>query len=224
MDGTRTYLIGQGRVAVVDPGPPIPQHLDDITAALAGAEAVTILLTHAHGDHAGGAADLADRLGVETWGPGGSRAIHDGARFDTDAGSLAAVSTPGHAEEHYCFHSESLGAVFVGDLILGKGDTTWIGEYPAGVGDYLDSLDRVEGLGATVLYPGHGPPLEEASEAIGRFRAHRSARIDQVRAFLASEPSASVDEVLAVVYADIPGGLGRPARQSVEAILHYLSR
>lgn len=224
LDGTRTYLIGRSRVAVIDPGPASPTHVDRIAGALDGAEAVTVLLTHGHGDHAGGAPDLAERLGVETWGPGGTRALDDGASFPTDAGELRAVATPGHAEEHYSFFLPALGAAFVGDLILGEGDTTWVGEYPAGVGDYLDSLDRVEGLGAAVLYPGHGPPLEDPTEAIGRFRAHRSTRIEQVRAFLVSRPSASVEEVLAVVYADIPGGLGRPARQSVEAILHYLSR
>ncbi|NNF28632.1 MAG: MBL fold metallo-hydrolase [Gemmatimonadetes bacterium] len=222
MDGTRTYLVGTGRVAVVDPGPDISQHLDDIVAGLEGAEAVTVLLTHEHGDHAGGAPALADRLGIDTWGPGGSRALEDGMSFETELGTLRAVATPGHTEEHYCFHLESLGAVFVGDLLLGRGDTTWIGEYRGGVADYLESLDRLEELGPRTLYPGHGPPLSDPAEAIGRFRAHRRARIDQVRQVLASSPSASVDEVLGVVYADVPEALWGPARRSVEAILDYL--
>lgn len=224
MDGTRTYLIGDTRVAVIDPGPPIPRHLDDIARALDGAEAVTVLLTHDHGDHAGGAQTLSERLGVEAWGPGGSRAVADGASFETDAGTLEAVATPGHTAEHYCFHARALGAGFVGDLLLGKGDTTWIGEYPGGVADYLDSLDRLERLGLRILYPGHGPPLTDPQGAIGRFRTHRQARIEQVRQVVASNPAASVDQVLAAVYADVPEALWGPARRSVEAILDYLDR
>ena len=224
LDGTRTYVVGDRRVAVIDPGPQDEGHLESITGLTARAESVVILLTHDHADHAAGATALAEMVGGLVYGPGGPGAVEDSSRFGTDAGALVAVSTPGHTEEHFCYHLPEAGAVFVGDLLLGEGDTTWVGEYDGGVADYLASLVRLETLEAGVLFPGHGPPLVDAAGAIARFRGHRTARIDQVSQVLDELQDASVAQILERVYGGIPESLLPAARRSIEAILDYLGQ
>jgi len=66
--GTRTYIVGRGEVAVVDPGPEHPGHLEAILAALEPGERVShIVLTHTHIDHSPGVPALKARTGAQTW-------------------------------------------------------------------------------------------------------------------------------------------------------------
>src|SRR4051794_1758823 len=89
LEGTNTYLVGEGPCAVVDPGPDDEGHLEAVRAAAAARGGVgLVLLTHSHGDHADGAG----RLGVEPVYP------RDG---EVNAG-LETVGTPGHAPDHVC--------------------------------------------------------------------------------------------------------------------------
>lgn len=188
---------------------------------MAGAEKVVILLTHAHADHTAGAAGLARILGAEVLGPGGERDLEDGQAFATSAGELVAVSTPGHARRHFCFHLPAAEAVFVGDLVLGEGDTTWVGGYPGAVAHYLASLDRLEALEPRVLYPAHGPAVRDPSDAIGRFRRHRLSRIEMVRRAL-DDGHADPAAVTRHVYGALPPDIHAMAVASTEAILDYL--
>ena len=221
LDGTRTHIVGDDPAAVIDPGPQIASHLTALARVLDRASRVVILLTHDHADHAAGAEELAALTNAAVHGPG-AREIEDGETFDTSAGPLIAVSTPGHSRRHFSFHHPESAAVFVGDLLIGTGNTTWVGEYPGGVADYLDSLDRLEGLGATTLYPAHGPPIRNAAAAIRRFRRHRLSRIAQVRRASArgcSEPA----EITRQVYGPLPPPLRAMAEAGVAAMLDYLS-
>ncbi len=222
-DGTRSYVVGDRAAAVIDPGPVLDGHLAALAAAVARADAVVVLVTHGHGDHAAGAGDLAERIGAEVWGPDAGRDIDDGQAFTTDRGELVAVSTPGHSRRHFCFHLPARGAVFTGDVILGVGDTTWVGEYPGGVADYLASLDRLDALGARVIHPGHGEPLHDPAEAIARFRRHRTARIDQVRHAVSQTGGTDARTLARHVYGALPRDLFEMAVSGVEAVLDYLS-
>ena len=208
---------------VIDPGPPLDDHLAALAAELRSAAEVRVVATHAHGDHAGGAATLARRLGGEPWGAGAGRDLRDGQELSTDWGPVVAISTPGHSRHHFCFHQPDLGAVFTGDLVLGRGDTTWVGEYAGAVAEYLSSLDTLESLGARVLYPGHGPPLADPAEAISRYRAHRLRRIEQVRRALARTGSSDVRALAREVYGELPPELFAMATAGVEAALDYLA-
>ncbi|MGI9627538.1 MAG: MBL fold metallo-hydrolase [Longimicrobiales bacterium] len=221
--GTNTYVVGSSRVAVIDPGPDLPEHRASVVERVASADSVVILLTHDHADHIGGTGALGSRLRTESRGPGGDLPVRDGDRFGTDAGVLVALSTPGHTMEHYCYHLVDADAVFVGDLLLGEGDTTWIGEYRGGVGDYLRSLDLLEQLGPGRLYPGHGPVIDDPLPRIDRFRKHRTERIDQVRAALNTAPDASLEDLVVSVYPELPPNLRSAARYSVQAIVDYLA-
>ena len=199
-----------------------------VASAAQGAEAASILVTHGHPDHAPGAAGLARALqavgiAVEVLGPVGvegiGRPLTDGDRVPTDDGDLVAVETPGHARAHLSFHWPERDALFAGDLVLGKGDTVWVGEYAGAVADYLRSLECVRALGVRVIYPAHGPPLEDPDDALDRFEQHRLERIREVEAALAEHPRAGVDELLDLVYGrELPAAVRRAARMSMEAL------
>ena len=236
LDGTRTYIVGEQRPVVIDPGPDIEPHLEAIIEALAGATPEAILLTHAHSDHSGCAEKLARRCAAPVRMAAGALKpgnlsqtvlhLEKDEVISTDAGELRCLPTPGHAPEHVAFvwagaAGEQL-AVFVGDLLLGEGDTTLVADPEGNVGDYLRSLDLLEGLNPPRLYPTHGPPIEAPAEAIARFRDHRKERITQVEEAIAADPSADASQVVDLIYGP---ALHPETRQlavaSVEAILRY---
>lgn len=236
LDGTRTYLIGRRRVVVVDPGPAEPSHVDAVASAVAGAESIDIIVTHQHADHAGAARTLAERVGGRVWA--GSAATHeppvgfeiaaDGRVFETDDGRLSVLATPGHTPDHIALiwaqpSGERVG--FVGDLLLGEGDTALVAAPEGDVADYLQSLDRLEAMRLTRLYPAHGNPLTDPSEAIRRFRAHRLQRVEQVRKILGGEPGAPTPRIVESLYGKaLPARVLQAAHGSVEAVRIYLHR
>jgi len=107
-------------------------------------------------------------------------------------------------------------------MILGEGNTTWVGEYAGAVAEYLASLDRLEALDAEVLYPGHGKPVRDPAAAIARFRQHRLKRIDQVRRAVANTGSTDARTLTPHVYGDLPPDLFAMAASGVVAMLDYL--
>lgn len=228
LDGTRTYRVGVEDVALVDPGPLVPEHVEALAAWVEGARTVRILLTHRHGDHADAARPLAELVGAEVLGPQGGedvdRSLADGDRVATDEGELVAVSTPGHARHHLSFHWPGRSALFAGDLVLGRGDTTWVAEYPGCVADYLRSLARLGALDLDVIYPAHGPPLTDVPAALRRFEQHRRARVRQVQRALDEDPSANLEDLVARVYGDtIPPEMIGAAKRSVAALVEFVA-
>lgn len=239
LDGTRTYIVGRRRPLVVDPGPALAEHLGAVVRALEGAIPAALVVTHAHADHSGAAAELARRTRASIrMAPG---AIHgvpipsamvelagDGDRIELDDGVAELMATPGHAPEHLSVHwtggsAHPGGAVFVGDLLMGEGDTALVAPPEGDLGRYLASLDRVESLGADVLYPAHGPPLRDPAEAIRRYRAHREARIEQVRRALAAHPDADAERLVSTIYGEaLDPALREAAAGSIRAVMGYL--
>jgi glyoxylase-like metal-dependent hydrolase (beta-lactamase superfamily II) len=240
LDGTRVYLVGRARVAVIDPGPADARHLDRLTAELRGAEVVGIVLTHAHADHAAGAAALARRTAAPLMMARGALAppvpdtgvghwLAEGDALETDAGVLQVIETPGHAPEHIALWWRGAGgpeggALFVGDLMMGEGDTALVAHPEGDLERYLRSLDRLEHTGAAVYYPTHGPPLADPRDALRRYREHRRQRLQQV--VRALQPgTARPDVLLDRVYGEsVPVPLRPAAAASLRAMLDYLER
>jgi glyoxylase-like metal-dependent hydrolase (beta-lactamase superfamily II) len=207
LDGTNTYVVGRDPAVVIDPGPADEDHIEAIRQEAEGRGGIgTVLLTHGHGDHS----DAVAALGIEPARPG------DG---DTIAG-LQAIATPGHASDHLCFLLER--ACFTGDLILGEGSTI-VGprEMGGSLRDYMESLRRLQGLDLTVLFPGHGPQIDDPQAKIAEYIAHRQEREDRlVSAIEQGERSRAA--LLAEVWDDVPEQLRGAAAIAMQAHLETL--
>ena len=202
-------------------------HVRALALAVRGASEKVIVLTHGHGDHAGATRSLADAIDAGVWGPHGvehvDHVLGDGDVVETDDGRLVAVHTPGHTADHLCFYWPRRKALFAGDMLLGRGDTTWVAEYPGCVADYFDSIDRLRELDISVAYPAHGPPLHDVTKALHRFARHRRIRVRQVEHALVGREDATAEELFDIVYGEsLPPGMDEPARRSLAALLEYV--
>lgn len=223
LEGTNTWIVGRGPSIVIDPGPDDPGHLERVAAE---ADPVgVILLTHHHPDHAPGAGLLSERTGapVKTIRPGaGEVALEDGEAVAAGGARLVAVHTPGHSADHVVYQEPDAGALFTGDAVLGRG--TSVVDPPDGdLRAYLASLERMLGLGAERLYPGHGPVIEDARGKLREYLEHRAERERQVLAGLASGAK-TAEELVPGIYADYPVELHPVAARSVLAHLLKLER
>ncbi len=230
-DGTVTYLLGHDDLVILDPGPDVDDHVRALVRSTEGARRVRLVLTHGHGDHAGGVDRLlaefaaAGHPEVDVVGAGHERArapaVDEEVPFD--GGRLVAVPTPGHTRDHLAWYWPGARALFAGDHVLGHGHTTWVAEYAGCVADYLASLERVRGLDLAVIHPGHGPDLHEPYAALDRFEAHRRTRIAQVRELRREHPGLAGDALFRAIYGDtVPPGLDGAARRSLAAVEEYV--
>lgn len=230
LDGTNTYLLGVpgcGAVVVVDPGPDLITHREAVDAALGelDAEVAAVVLTHHHADHAqaaGWAAAWQAPLHAFTPAliPADAAALLDGDRLHRAGVTLQAVHTPGHASDHVCLRIDETGAVLTGDHVLGRGST--VVAWPDGdMAAYFASLDRLAGLVPTVLYPGHGPAVDDPAGKVAEYVEHRHERERQVLDALGAGDR-TPGEIVARVYADVDQRLHPAAERSVRAHLDKL--
>jgi glyoxylase-like metal-dependent hydrolase (beta-lactamase superfamily II) len=205
----------------------VEDHVRALASWVRDSSSVRILLTHGHGDHAGCAPALSREIGADVFGPTGSvevdRPLEHGESVSTDDGDLVALHTPGHTVDHLSYHWQDRNALFAGDLLLGRGNTTWVAEYPGCVADYLASLAHLRGLDLDVIYPAHGPALTDPDGALDRFEGHRMARIRQVARAREQDPSVAAAALVSEVY----GTTLRPdmisaATRSVAALLEFV--
>lgn len=232
--GTNTYLVGtEGDLAVVDPGPDDAGHRRAILAAAAARGRVRwVLTTHTHPDHAPGAAPLAEVTGAEQVG----YEARDGFVPDVAAGDgwvlagptfrLRAVHTPGHAGNHLCWLYEEQRILLSGDHVM-QGATVVIRPPDGDMAAYLASLRRLLGADPSLgpleaVAPGHGRLIGAPDRVIEGIVAHRLAREAVVADALAASGGGTVDELAALVYADVDAGLLPVARFSLWAHLRKL--
>lgn len=225
--GTNTYIVGTGEVAIIDPGPDIPEHVDAILAAVQDARSTVVasLVTHAHGDHLPAAYRLRARCGIPIFGHPDladvDRALGDGDEIRIGSFGLVALDTPGHSDAHLCFWNETGHLLFCGDLIAGVG-TVVLGETPGSLTRYRSSLRRLEALGPSVILPGHGPLVPDGLSKIREYLAHRAERDRQIVDVLRSGP-ATVEMLVQRLYVDTPAALYPMAARNVRAHLEWLA-
>jgi glyoxylase-like metal-dependent hydrolase (beta-lactamase superfamily II) len=218
--GTNTWILEGDPVAVViDPGPDDDRHLAAIEESLAGAAVGVVLVTHSHSDHLPLAGRLAERHRARVLR---YPDLDDKEEVKVGKVRLRALYTPGHASDHLCFLQEEDGAVFTGDLVLGKGSTMIT--YPDGdMADYFHSLDRLLELRPTILFPGHWDPITDPMPKLQEYKRHRLERERQVLRALAEGPGDSAELTRRVYAKEVSGEqLFRAAEMTLQAHLRKL--
>jgi glyoxylase-like metal-dependent hydrolase (beta-lactamase superfamily II) len=230
--GTNTYLIGESRIAVIDPGPAIESHIGRIIE-LAGAPVTWILVTHTHPDHSPGARLLAEITGAELIGrpaPEGPQQdatfapdyfLGDAEQLVTSEFTIEGVHTPGHASNHVCYLHTGSDWLFTGDHVI-DGSTVVINPPDGNMKQYLDSLRRVRDLECAALAPGHGDVITDPKRAIDWIISHRLEREGKVAAALDANPGLTTRELVPHVYQDVDRKLYRLAERSLLAHLEKL--
>ncbi len=239
--GTNTYIIGQGRVAVLDPGPEDAAHLAAILAALEGETVSHIIVSHTHRDHSPGARALQAATGAPThgFGPhqtppeaGGEGGDHDftpdvvvpdGGSIQGDGWTLTALHTPGHCGNHLCFALEGTGILFSADHVM-SWSTSVVSPPDGDMSAYMASLARVMARDDALLLPGHGAPLRNPAPYLSALRDHRLEREAKVLEALRAAGTATVEALVPPAYGALDPRLVRAAGRSLLAHLVKLQR
>ena len=236
--GTNTWIIGRGRVAVLDPGPEDAMHLAALLAALKGEEITHILISHTHRDHSPGARALQAATGAPTYGfgrhltppdQGGEGGDHgftpdvtvpDGGVIEGEDWRLTALHTPGHCGNHLCFAMEGNGAFFSADMVM-SWSTSVVSPPDGDMAAYMASLERLIARGdADRLYLcGHGPKLPGPAAYLAALKAHRLEREAKVLEALRAAGAATAVELVPPVYGPLDPRLVPAAGRSLLAHL-----
>ncbi len=232
--GTNTYLLGDERVAVLDPGPALPEHIDAILET-AGDRIEWIVCTHTHPDHSPAWKAIFDATGAQVIGalPADDMFQDDTFRPDrelqhddllaTDEFSLRAVHTPGHVSNHFCFFLEEERMLFAGDHIM-NGSTVVIVPPSGDMKAYIESLQLLLRYPLRLIAPGHGEVMEDSRAIVEWLVNHRLQREGKVIDGLQQLGRSSLDELVKVVYDDVDVGLHEMAKLSMTAHLIKLQR
>ena len=238
--GTQTYLIGTSELAVIDPGPDLPEHLDALEEAIAGRTVAAIMCTHTHRDHSPAARPLAERTGaavigceplaLETVGPradasfdgdyAADRVLEDGEELEIDGRPVRAVATPGHTSNHLCFAYGD--ALFSGDHVMGW-STTVVVPPDGDMAAYMQSLDKLRQREDRAYYPAHGPPVTNPQQYVRHLLGHRMQREKQILRLVSERPRA-IPQIVEDAYPGLDPRLVTAAGGSVFAHLLDLER
>lgn len=227
--GTNTYLVGARELAMIDPGPDLPDHVDALERICAG-RLRWILVTHTHRDHSPAAHTLAARTGAELLGNviandgfqdesfSGARALAQDDVLRTDEFTIRALLTPGHVSNHICYLIEEDGLLMTGDHIMG-GSTVVIVPPHGNMQHYIESLRRMLNYEVQFLAPGHGDLIGNPRGEIEHLIAHRLKREAKVVEALNKLGTVSIETLTPVVYDDVDPLMHSWAAMSLHAHL-----
>ena len=221
--GTNTYLVGDQRLFLLDPGPLNDEHFENIVAAVGDSKVLGVVPTHHHPDHWPLAPQLAEHFGCTTmghqeigdWQP--QSLIADGQILDPEGLRLEAILTPGHAPDHLCFFFHPENVLFSGDHVMGW-STSVIAPPGGNLNAYMESLDRLLSRTGDRMLPAHGLPIDDPTGRITDLTRHRRSRTEQALATLDSGPL-EVSEMVRRIYADVDPKLHIAAAWSLLAHL-----
>jgi glyoxylase-like metal-dependent hydrolase (beta-lactamase superfamily II) len=240
--GTNTFLIGRATLAVLDPGPDDPPHIDALMREIGGATVSHILLSHSHRDHSDGVALLKDRTGAPVFaalktpqaddetgqrldasanlGVTPDRALRDGDQIESSDYRLEAIATPGHASDHLAFALAGTDILFSGDHVMGW-QTTIVAPPDGSMRDYMASLDRLLARPERTYLPAHGGAIPNGPAHVRGLKAHRLMREAAILEAL-RKGDRTIPEIVARVYGGLDPALAGAAALSTLAHLEHL--
>ncbi len=233
--GTGVFIVGQGDVAVIDPGPAIPEHEAALDAALDGERVTHVLVTHHHLDHSPLAHTLAAKHGAKVHAMSPPEVLPEGGEVRMEAGddsgfrpdieitdgdvfkgsnwTLRALHTPGHTSNHVCYALEEEHTLFSGDHVMGW-STSVVSPPDGSMGDYIAQLRRIRAMNFNTIRPTHGPAIEDPAPFVDAYIEHRLNRERQILAELSSGVT-NIKTMVARMYADVDKRLHPAAAHSV---------
>jgi glyoxylase-like metal-dependent hydrolase (beta-lactamase superfamily II) len=198
--GTLSYIVGRGKVAIVDPGPDDPAHIGALLDAVRNETVTHIFVTHTHRDHSPAVPAIKAATGATVYAEGPHRAarplyigeqrrldhsgdmdfrpdvmLKDGEVVAGDGWSIEAVTTPGHTANHMAYAFKENNAMFIGDHVMAWA-TSIVAPPDGAMSDYMASLNKLAKRNETIYFPGHGPAIGEASRFVAYYILHRKAR------------------------------------------------
>jgi glyoxylase-like metal-dependent hydrolase (beta-lactamase superfamily II) len=243
--GTISYIVGRGKVAIIDPGPDDPVHNAALLDAVRGETVTHIFVTHTHRDHSPGVPAIKKATGATVLAEGPhrpARALHvgDGPRLessnDTDfkpdraladgevvrgAGwTVEAITTPGHTANHMAYAFHEAGIVFSGDHVMAW-STPVVSPPDGSMGDYMASLQKLAKRSEQVYFPGHGGAVRNAPRFVAAYILHRKAREASILNRL-SKGETDIPDLVGSIYANLDPRLVKAAGMSVLAHLEDL--
>ena len=243
--GTNTYVVDNGEIAVIDPGPKIQEHYDNILEVIGDKPVKYIFLTHSHIDHSPMAADLSIKYNTPVYGYGPSDAglsptmlklisdgyesgsegidhnfhpdylIKDGECFELNETSIIAIHTPGHMGNHVSFQYG--GVLFSGDHIMGWA-TSMVSPPYGDLTQFMASCFLLKDKNISLILSGHGEPVDNPKERIEYLISHRLERERQIKSTL-QHCSLNALEITEIVYVDVDKSLIPAATRNVFAHL-----
>lgn len=241
-NGTCSYIVGEGRIAIVDPGPDDDAHLAALLAATEGEQVETILVTHTHRDHSAGvnwlrAATRARVVGAAPFmahggGSAGLDSAHDldyspdavladGERLEGAGFTIEAVATPGHCANHLSFALLEENALLSGDHVMAW-STSVVSPPDGSMRAYMASLDKLRARPETIYWPGHGGPVVQPQRYLRALIHHRRQREASILNALRGGPR-TIPAIVARVYVGLDPALARAAGLSTLAHLEEMS-
>jgi glyoxylase-like metal-dependent hydrolase (beta-lactamase superfamily II) len=242
--GTCTYVVGTGKVAIIDPGPDLPEHTAALLDALGGETIETIFITHTHRDHSPGAVALkaatsAKIIGCPPYTPPArdgeamprldaahdldyapDHILSDGDVVEGAGFSLVAIETPGHTKNHLTFALPQEATLFSGDHVMAW-STSVIVPPDGGLRDYMASLDKLRARDDRLYWPGHGGPVVEPQRYVRALALHRRQR-EQAILSRVGAGDRQIADIVTNVYQGLDPALRGAARLSVLAHLEDL--
>jgi glyoxylase-like metal-dependent hydrolase (beta-lactamase superfamily II) len=243
--GTVSYIVGRGKVAIIDPGPDNKAHAAALLEAVRGETVTHILVTHTHRDHSPNTARIKAATGATVYAEGPHRAsrpryesekissesgadrdfrpdiaLRDGETIDGSGWALQAVATPGHTANHLAFAWQDRKMLFVGDHVMGW-STSIVAPPDGSMIDYMASLERLTARSEDLYFSGHGPEIPDGPRYVRFLIRHRQAREASILHRLA-KGEADIPTMVRAIYIGIDPRLTGAAGYSVLAHLEDL--
>jgi len=243
--GTLSYIVGRGKVAIIDPGPDDAAHIGALLDAVRGETVTHIFVTHTHRDHSPAVPAIKAATGATVYAEGPHRAarplhigehnpldssgdrdfrpdvqLKDGEVVEGDGWAIEAVTTPGHTANHMAFALKDRNILFAGDHVMGWA-TSIVAPPDGAMSDYMASLDKLARRDEDLYFSGHGPAIPDAKRFVNYYILHRKAREGSILHRL-GKGAADIPSIVRAIYIGIDPRLTGAAGLSVLAHMEDL--